>query len=51
MRLEMSALVKKGSGNTFAQIAKAAAIVSTSVYAIGLIAAQFLPEPKEVTPE
>ena len=34
------------SGNTFLQIATAAAIVGTTVYAIGLIAAAFLPEPK-----
>jgi hypothetical protein len=34
------------SGNSFMQIATAAAIVGTSVYAIGLIASAFLPEPK-----
>lgn len=38
------------SGNTFIQVATAAAIVGTSVYALGLIAAMFLPEPKEETP-
>src|SRR5262249_27767079 len=34
------------SGNTFMQIATGAAIVGTGVYAIGLIASAFLPEPK-----
>jgi MFS family permease len=35
------------SGSSFTQIATAAAIVGTGVYALGLIAALFLPEPKE----
>lgn len=34
------------SGNTFTQIATAAAIVGTSVYVLGLITSAFLPEPK-----
>jgi hypothetical protein len=40
-------IAPKLPGNTFMQVATAAAIVGTGVYALGLIAAMFLPEPKE----